>query len=215
MKIGMEPAISALKSPRETDNSQALQQEDFLALLTQQLAQQDPFKPVSNEQMIAQMASFATVEGINKINEQLSNLGQGEITPSDLLGKVVLVESGDVWRKDGQSIQGQWQPERLGQSVTLIVEDALGTLVHQEVLSAEGLSAMPFSWPNSENNGAILDGNYRFTLVDTEQKNAVPVQTYQKVTYVTLNEAGRSPQLVLEGGQVSELSAVKGIGMPT
>ena len=48
------------KKPNETTGKQDLKQEDFLSLLTKQLAQQDPFKPVSNDQMIAQMASFAT-----------------------------------------------------------------------------------------------------------------------------------------------------------
>ena len=59
--------------PDET-TEQDLKQEDFLSLLTKQLAQQDPFKPVSNDQMIAQMASFATVDGIGKMNNQFETL---------------------------------------------------------------------------------------------------------------------------------------------
>ena len=60
--------------PDETTGKQDLKQEDFLSLLTKQLAQQDPFKPVSNDQMIAQMASFATVDGIGKMNNQFETL---------------------------------------------------------------------------------------------------------------------------------------------
>lgn len=37
------------KKPDETTGKQDLKQEDFLSLLTKQLAQQDPFKPVSND----------------------------------------------------------------------------------------------------------------------------------------------------------------------
>ena len=36
-----------------TTGQNELKQEDFLSLLTKQLAQQDPFKPVGNDQMIA------------------------------------------------------------------------------------------------------------------------------------------------------------------
>ncbi|MEF1338792.1 flagellar hook capping FlgD N-terminal domain-containing protein, partial [Vibrio rotiferianus] len=62
------------KKPDETTGKQDLKQEDFLSLLTKQLSQQDPFKPVSNDQMIAQMASFATVDGIGKMNSQFESL---------------------------------------------------------------------------------------------------------------------------------------------
>ena len=36
-------------------SNQTLTQEDFFALLTEQLANQDPTKPVDNDQMVAQM----------------------------------------------------------------------------------------------------------------------------------------------------------------
>ncbi|MGL4938934.1 flagellar hook capping FlgD N-terminal domain-containing protein, partial [Shewanella sp.] len=39
------------------NSNQELTQEDFFALLSQQLSMQDPFKPVDNDTMIAQMAS--------------------------------------------------------------------------------------------------------------------------------------------------------------
>lgn len=51
-----------------------LKQEDFFKLLTQQLAYQDPFKPVENDQMIAQMSSFTTADGINNLNKQFENM---------------------------------------------------------------------------------------------------------------------------------------------
>ncbi|MEF1297995.1 flagellar hook capping FlgD N-terminal domain-containing protein, partial [Vibrio parahaemolyticus] len=72
--------IDQLKSLQENKKAegstgkQDLKQEDFLSLLTKQLSQQDPFKPVSNDQMIAQMASFATVDGIGKMNTQFESL---------------------------------------------------------------------------------------------------------------------------------------------
>ena len=36
-----------------------------MKLLTMQLSYQDPFKPVDNAQMLSQMASMSTSEGIN------------------------------------------------------------------------------------------------------------------------------------------------------
>ena len=42
-----------------------LDQGDFLQLLTAQLKNQDPFAPMDNTQMVAQMAQFSSVAGIS------------------------------------------------------------------------------------------------------------------------------------------------------
>ena len=45
-----------------------LGQADFLRLLTVQIQQQDPFDPVDNKEMLAQMAQFSSLAGINDVN---------------------------------------------------------------------------------------------------------------------------------------------------
>ena len=48
-----------------SDNeSDALTQEDFFSLLTQQLSYQDPSNPADNDQMIAQMTSLRWRKGL-------------------------------------------------------------------------------------------------------------------------------------------------------
>ncbi len=47
-----------------TEESDALTQEDFFSLLTQQLSYQDPSNPADNDQMIAQMTNFTMEQGI-------------------------------------------------------------------------------------------------------------------------------------------------------
>ena len=42
-----------------------LGQADFMRLMTQQLANQDPLKPLSNSEFVAQLAQFSTVQGIS------------------------------------------------------------------------------------------------------------------------------------------------------
>jgi flagellar basal-body rod modification protein FlgD len=67
------PFLDGIRLPEESaipeSKDQMLKQEDFFALLSQQLSMQDPFKPVDNDQMIAQMASFSTVDGISNLND--------------------------------------------------------------------------------------------------------------------------------------------------
>jgi len=51
-----------------------LGQADFLKLLTVQLQQQDPFEPVDNKEMLAQMAQFSSLGGINDTNAILETI---------------------------------------------------------------------------------------------------------------------------------------------
>ena len=51
-----------------------LGQADFLRMLTVQIQQQDPFDPVDNKEMLAQMAQFSSLAGINDMNSTLQQI---------------------------------------------------------------------------------------------------------------------------------------------
>lgn len=65
--------------------------QDFLKILTTQLNNQDPLKPVDNEQFVAQIAQFATLEQSRQLNEKIENLlqVQSSMQSIGLLGKTV------------------------------------------------------------------------------------------------------------------------------
>ncbi len=47
---------------------------DFIKLMTKQLESQDPTSPVDNTQMIAQMAQFSSLSGINDMSATLKSI---------------------------------------------------------------------------------------------------------------------------------------------
>jgi flagellar basal-body rod modification protein FlgD len=53
-----------------------LNQTDFLRLMTTQLREQDPFNPVDNQAMVAQMAQFSSVAGISEMNSSLKSIAE-------------------------------------------------------------------------------------------------------------------------------------------
>ncbi|HMO74729.1 MAG TPA: flagellar hook capping FlgD N-terminal domain-containing protein [Sphingopyxis sp.] len=53
-----------------------LGQSDFLRLMTAQLTQQDPFNPVDNQAMVAQMAQFSSLAGISETNVTLQQIAE-------------------------------------------------------------------------------------------------------------------------------------------
>ena len=71
--------LAALNAPGTAINPQssglgALGSGDFLKLMVAQLQQQDPFAPVDNKDMLAQMAQFSTLAGSTESNATLSKI---------------------------------------------------------------------------------------------------------------------------------------------
>ena len=54
--------------------AESMNQSDFIALLTAQMKNQDPFDPVDNTQMVAQMAQFSSLAGISETNTTLKSI---------------------------------------------------------------------------------------------------------------------------------------------
>ena len=69
-------------------NGQSLGESDFLALMTTQLQQQDPFEPVDNKEMIAQMAQFSSLAGISQMNDTLSSIADQIRSQTALLAEL-------------------------------------------------------------------------------------------------------------------------------
>ena len=70
MTVTPATAAPPLSSPKPT--TKTLGQADFIRLMTTQMKLQDPLEPVDNKEMIAQMAQFSSLAGIDQINQTLT-----------------------------------------------------------------------------------------------------------------------------------------------
>jgi flagellar basal-body rod modification protein FlgD len=70
--------------PQGSGQSQ-LDQTAFLRLMTTQLNAQDPFNPMDNTQMVAQMAQFSSVAGIAEMNASLRAITDQMAVQTELL----------------------------------------------------------------------------------------------------------------------------------
>ncbi len=92
----------AATPPATVGRSQAskLTMEDFLKVLTTQLTYQDPLKPMDNQQFMAQIAQFTSLEQTQEINTSLSQLlnNQASLQSVGLIGRTVDIStpSGNV-----------------------------------------------------------------------------------------------------------------------
>jgi flagellar basal-body rod modification protein FlgD len=72
MTVGSVTSAAAASPARST--RQSLGQADFIRLMTTQMRMQDPLEPVDNKEMIAQMAQFSSLAGIESINATLQGI---------------------------------------------------------------------------------------------------------------------------------------------
>jgi len=71
---GAAPSSAAPANQATGRGFSSLGQADFVRLLTVQMQQQDPFDPVDNKEMLAQMAQFSSLAGINDVNSTLQQI---------------------------------------------------------------------------------------------------------------------------------------------
>ncbi|MEL7326469.1 MAG: flagellar hook assembly protein FlgD [Pseudomonadota bacterium] len=195
------------KKTEESTGKQDLKQEDFLSLLTKQLSQQDPFKPVGNDQMIAQMASFATVDGIGKMNSQFESLNSSmtsnqALQASSLVGRDVLVPGAAGIKQDNATMAAMVKLAQPLDNLFVRVENEAGQLVRTFEVGAKPAGDTRVLWDgNDENGNPMPAGKYNVKasgLVDGESQE-FPVSTYANVNSVLLGKGDGNVLLNLAG----------------
>lgn len=93
--MAIESVGAVLGTDRPSLERSGLGQEDFLKILLTQLSFQDPLKPLDNEEFVAQLAQFTTLEQSRLTTENTDLLLRVETVAQSirLLGKTVEVRS--------------------------------------------------------------------------------------------------------------------------
>ncbi|MCP4320592.1 MAG: flagellar hook assembly protein FlgD, partial [Alteromonadales bacterium] len=192
---------------KEIDAKQQLQQEDFFALLSQQLAYQDPFKPVDNSEMIAQMASFTTAEGITTMGNEFAGMKEvlsssQALEASSLVGKKVLIPSNQGYLAESGELSGSINSKTGAYNTMVNVENSAGVVVRTISLGDIGAGNKRFSWDGLDNEGNRLpEDSYTLNANGTVngQGEELMVATYAHVESVSLGGGQAGVNLNLQG----------------
>lgn len=161
--------------------------EEFLKLLTTQLANQDPLSPVKNEEFVAQLATFSSLEQQIGTNERLDGismnlLSQSSASAVSFIGKDVRAMA-DWVEYDGSTPTGiDYELLDASEKVTLTIRDASGKLVRTVTLDAHEKGDHSYVWDGMDKNGSPLDeGTYTVGIaasnIDGDSVQALPVST--------------------------------------
>ena len=158
---------------KKIDEEQQLTQEDFFSLLSQQLAYQDPFSPVDNSEMIAQMASFTTAEGITTLGNEFSGIkdvlnSSQALEASSLVGKKVLIPSSDTYLTEGGTASGSLTTDTGAYNATVSIENESGGVIRTLNIGDIGAGNQRFEWDGLDANGEPApEGKYTFNANGT------------------------------------------------
>ena len=198
----------------EIDAEQQLDQEDFFSLLSQQLAYQDPFSPVENSEMISQMSSFTTAEGIATLGTEFAGIKEvlnssQALQASSLVGTKVLIPSNETYLTEGGTASGSLTTTTGAYNARVTVEDSSGNVVRTITLGDVGAGNQRFEWDGLDSQGEQAStGTYTFNAYGTVNGNGEQLTTasYAHVESVSLGGGSSSVYLNLKGLGGIELS---------
>jgi flagellar basal-body rod modification protein FlgD len=213
---------SGATSSGNTISSGTLDKEAFLQLLVTQLQHQDPLSPVTNEDFLAQLAQFASVEQLESINSgtQTGLMMQQSVSnalSTGLIGEEVIMDGSVLELKGGESRRLSFE---LDQSATVSVEirDASGVLVR--TINAEDSALLEagehgVDWDGLDDNGHVLiDGYYQVSLSAlSEQGNNLNVLPRVSGLVEGIRFSGGNAYLIV-GGSEYTLSEVLEVRAP-
>ena len=187
------PAKIDLAQPVNARGDNSLDQESFLRLLTTQLQSQDPFDPLDNSAMVAQMAQFSTVSGITEMNNSLKAIAGGMTDnrigdASSWLGHNILVPGNRAAPNSWGQYAGEFHLDTPSQNLSIdflndkgeivqaieLGEQVSGPIAFQwDALDASG-KPMPYGQLKVRVNGGEISGLSSWTTVEAVQSPADP-----------------------------------------
>ncbi|MCW9046969.1 MAG: flagellar hook assembly protein FlgD [Gammaproteobacteria bacterium] len=204
--IGSIPGIRTYADPIEEESNTELGQEDFLKLMTEQLANQDPLEPQDNNEFMSQIAQFGAVEGINGLldsfNDLATNLQSSQaLEASNIIGRQVLVEHDQGYLPTTGTLDGAVELDSSSSNVAVNVYDSNGELFGRVDLGPQPAGLVQFNWDGTTFSGQRAPaGRYRIDVEATfgNTTESLTPQVADQVQSLTLGGVGQEMLVELE-----------------
>jgi len=188
----------------------------FLRMLTVQMQNQDPLKPIESSDYAVQLATFSGVEQQVRTNQLLAEM-TSKFTQMDMAGMASWIgqeaRSNAPIHFDGSPVTLSPNPAQGATGAVLVVKDAQGRLVSREQIPP---TAKAYQWLGADAAGNRLPtGLYSVTLESLKADAVIdsrPIEHYAPVIEVRGGPGGA--KLVLEGGVEVLATAVTALRKP-
>lgn len=202
----------SLSQPSSGVSQKSMAQTDFLTLLTAQLKSQDPFNPMDNAQMVAQMATISNTSGISEMNQSLKAISDS-LTGSRIndaaswIGRSMLVKS-NIAAPDAQGqYAGQFTLGADAAAVSVSLVDGSGNTVKTIDLGARTAGDVSFYWDGKDDAGNYIAGH----PLQVKVTGATPteIDTWASIGAVQSPADGSQAMLITPLGKFTPAEAIK------
>lgn len=214
------PPISPAGSERQGGmpaSAGAITQDTFLHLLIVQLQHQDPLNPLDNQEFIAQLATFNSLDQLIGVNAKLDamrteQLRLGRLEATALIGKEVRAQGNQLNLRSGEQVELGYSLAADAARVVVNITDREGTLVRTLELGAQGRGEQHVVWDGKDSRGNPLDSGLYTFEVDAFDINggSVAVTTVIQGVVTGVDMTGSEPLLAV-GELKVPVSAVMGV----
>lgn len=202
-------ASLAAAQKQKTANSLGI--EDFLTLMTTQLKNQDPLKPLEGTEFVAQLAQFGAVSGIQNMQTSIETLAASlrsaqVLNGATLVGHEVLASADSFTLSQGSSIAGELEVPAGADSLEIRITDTSGQVVRQvKMVPQPGTNT--FMWDGLMENGSPAPtGRYDIEAVANygTSNQSLDILLAGRVSSVTID--GQGTGLTLNTAALGSLS---------
>jgi flagellar basal-body rod modification protein FlgD len=179
-------------------------QESFMQLLVTQLQNQDPLDPQSNEEFVAQLAQFSSLEQLVTLNSSvealyLASASMNNASMTQLLGTEVVAWSNEFNYDGSGAAEIHFDADSATSSATLTISDEDGSVVWSGEMGALESGEGTWTWDGTDLDGnAVSDGVYSFDIdatTDTGDDVAVTGQVHGQVDGMSYEDGTPIPSI--------------------
>jgi len=190
----------------------------YITLLTQQLKNQDPLKPMDSQQFTSEIATYAQLEQQIKGNDLLQKLSDNkdygmQTLAASYLGKEVLADNDKISFNGSAPVDFGYTLSKAAAGAEVVISDSSGKAVRTlKVDTQEGLHAL--TWDGKDDKGALLgQGTYSLKVKAVDGEGDVisaTSQTYLKAMEMVTQSDG-TISVKLSNGKVVDFSDIKSL----
>ena len=194
-----------------------LGQREFLKLMTAQLNNQDPLKPMQSGEFFSQIAQFSSVAGMQDLQNSFQKVASAMFSSqvlqaSAMIGRSVLVPGETARLTPGQPVEGVVELPASTPDLRVGIFDANGQLVKTMKLGSQAAGDIAFRWDGRDDEGRQLPaGDYTLRAGAVRDGKNVALSTYLagRVESVAVGGDGQGITLNVAGQGGVGLSSVK------
>ena len=164
-------ALAAAKSSSgdKVTSSKVLDKDAFLELLVTQLRHQNPLKPLSNAEFVAQTAQFSSLEEMQTLNKNMKALlslqeSSSRTAAVNLIGKKVVFKDSTISPPNGSPVARSYKLP-VDADVIINIFDGTGNLVRAINNGKQAAGEHSFTWDGLNDEGMKMpQGSYTYGI---------------------------------------------------